>query len=298
MIGGKNKYLINGTNIQNNRVQDFFRSVQLNVNNPHFLIMQGRITQVINMKPPEILSLIEEACGTSIYCQRRKVAQETIKKKEIKIAETDRILEEDIKPQLEKLENDKKNYDHFVELGHKITEKERLETAFTYSEQLRVIEDKSQTKESLTEEINEYKRRVQKFTEDLERTREDLAQKIRAREESKQGQELKNSIKANNLAIEKLQIDIDELNKTVENFKQLKQSTEERIKKMEQEMEDTERKVVQTQSNLESTEQDLQRKKDVIKETEHKIRVLKEGGKVDDQATDLLKTKNAAETDL
>ena len=33
-------------------------------------------------------------------------------------------------------------------------------------------------------------------------------------------------------------------------------------------------------------------------ETEHKIRVLKEGGKVDDQATDLLKTKNAAETDL
>ena len=48
VIGGKNKYLINGSNAQNNRVQDFFRSVQLNVNNPHFLIMQGRITKVIN----------------------------------------------------------------------------------------------------------------------------------------------------------------------------------------------------------------------------------------------------------
>lgn len=54
VIGGKNKYLINGSNIQNNRVQDFFRSVQLNVNNPHFLIMQGRITKVLNMKPPEV----------------------------------------------------------------------------------------------------------------------------------------------------------------------------------------------------------------------------------------------------
>lgn len=54
VIGGKNKYLINGTNIQNNRVHDFFRSVQLNVNNPHFLIMQGRITKVLNMKPPEV----------------------------------------------------------------------------------------------------------------------------------------------------------------------------------------------------------------------------------------------------
>ena len=54
VIGGRNKYLINGSNVQNNRVQDFFRSVQLNVNNPHFLIMQGRITKVLNMKPPEV----------------------------------------------------------------------------------------------------------------------------------------------------------------------------------------------------------------------------------------------------
>jgi structural maintenance of chromosome 2 len=50
VIGGKNKYLINGSNVQNNRVQDFFRSVQLNVNNPHFLIMQGRITKVLLAK--------------------------------------------------------------------------------------------------------------------------------------------------------------------------------------------------------------------------------------------------------
>ncbi len=64
MIGGKNKYLINGSNVQNSRVSDLFRSVQLNVNNPHFLIMQGRITKVLNMKPPEILAMIEEAAGT------------------------------------------------------------------------------------------------------------------------------------------------------------------------------------------------------------------------------------------
>ena len=72
VIGGKNKYLINGTNIQNNRVQDFFRSVQLNVNNPHFLIMQGRITKVLNMKPPEILSMIEEAAGTMLYESKKQ----------------------------------------------------------------------------------------------------------------------------------------------------------------------------------------------------------------------------------
>ena len=54
-IGGRNKYMINGHSAQLQRVQNLFHSVQLNVNNPHFLIMQGRITKVLNMKPPEIL---------------------------------------------------------------------------------------------------------------------------------------------------------------------------------------------------------------------------------------------------
>jgi structural maintenance of chromosome 2 len=42
-IGGKNKYLINGVNVQANRVADFFQGVGLNINNPHFLIMQEKI---------------------------------------------------------------------------------------------------------------------------------------------------------------------------------------------------------------------------------------------------------------
>ncbi len=44
-MGGKNKYLINGQAVQASQVQNLFHSVQLNVNNPHFLIMQGRITK-------------------------------------------------------------------------------------------------------------------------------------------------------------------------------------------------------------------------------------------------------------
>jgi len=58
VIGGRNKYLINGKVVQLNRVQDLFHSVGLNVNNPHFLIMQGRITKVINMKPPEVIHAV------------------------------------------------------------------------------------------------------------------------------------------------------------------------------------------------------------------------------------------------
>ena len=74
LIGGKSKYLINGHTAQAGQVQNLFHSVQLNVNNPHFLIMQGRITKVLNMKPVEILDMVEEAAGTRMY-EAKKVSE-------------------------------------------------------------------------------------------------------------------------------------------------------------------------------------------------------------------------------
>lgn len=63
MMGGKSRYMLNGSVVQNKLVNDLFCSVQLNVNNPHFLIMQGRITKVLNMKPPEVI--ITLTCSNS-----------------------------------------------------------------------------------------------------------------------------------------------------------------------------------------------------------------------------------------
>jgi structural maintenance of chromosome 2 len=68
-------------------VANLFQSVQLNVNNPHFLIMQGKITKVLNMKPPEILAMIEEAAGTRMFEDRKEKAFKTILKKDTKLAE-------------------------------------------------------------------------------------------------------------------------------------------------------------------------------------------------------------------
>ena len=84
VIGGRNRYLLNSHNVQQNQIQNLFHSVSLNVNNPHFLIMQGRITKVINMKPQETLSMIEEAAGTRMYENKKAVALKTLEKKQNK----------------------------------------------------------------------------------------------------------------------------------------------------------------------------------------------------------------------
>lgn len=73
------------------QVQEFFRGVQLNVNNPHFLIMQGRITQVLNMRPPEILAMLEEVAGTRMYEEKRVRAYQTFEKKTQKLSEFEEV---------------------------------------------------------------------------------------------------------------------------------------------------------------------------------------------------------------
>lgn len=52
VLGGRNKYLIQGHSAQVNQVQNLFHSVQLNVNNPHFLIMQVRSSWFISQAGP------------------------------------------------------------------------------------------------------------------------------------------------------------------------------------------------------------------------------------------------------
>ena len=110
VIGGRNKYLINGQTAQPTRVQNLFHSVQLNVNNPHFLIMQGRITKVLNMKPHEILSMLEEAAGTRMYESKKEAALKTLDKKQTKVDEIDKLLEEEILPTIDKLRKERGEY--------------------------------------------------------------------------------------------------------------------------------------------------------------------------------------------
>jgi len=107
VIGGKNKYSINGAPVLANKISNLFMSVQLNVNNPHFLIMQGRIDGVVKMKPLELLSMLEEAAGTRMFEQKKQDAITLMQKKDKKIEEITNVLEQEIKPTLENLKKEK-----------------------------------------------------------------------------------------------------------------------------------------------------------------------------------------------
>lgn len=104
------KYLLNGHKTEQHRVQTLFQSVQLNINNPNFLIMQGRITKVLNMRPQEILGMIEEAAGTRMYEERKDKAKKTMGKKDKRVQELTSLLAEEITPKLDHLREEKRSF--------------------------------------------------------------------------------------------------------------------------------------------------------------------------------------------
>jgi len=168
LIGGKSKYLINGRNSPAGQVQNLFHSVQLNVNNPHFLIMQGRITKVLNMKPHEILGMVEEAAGTRMYETKRVAALKTIEKKQQKVDELNSVLSEEITPTLERLRGEKQSYLKWSKNNADIERIERFVIASEYA-------NAQCSLDSTTEGSTALEEQVEKLNEQGETTRHEIS---------------------------------------------------------------------------------------------------------------------------
>jgi structural maintenance of chromosome 2 len=174
-IGGKNKYFINGKTASLERVQNLFHSVQLNVNNPHFLIMQGRITKVLNMKPPEILGMIEEAAGTKMFENKKKEALKTIEKKDSKLIEIDNILKNEITPTLEKLSSQRQGFIKWSQNNTKLETLKRFCVAYDYTKKQEILEngdklinDANEEASSINEELTETVEKINKIEKKVE----------------------------------------------------------------------------------------------------------------------------------
>lgn len=175
VLGGTSKYLINGHRAPQQSVLQLFQSVQLNINNPNFLIMQGKITKVLNMKPTEILSLIEEAAGTKMFEDRREKAERTMAKKETKLQENRTLLAEEIEPKLEKLKQEKRMFLEFQTTQADLEKITRVVCAFDYShikERYETSKETMVTGENRMSEIGVFvertKKEVTSLYEDLE----------------------------------------------------------------------------------------------------------------------------------
>ncbi|KAF2489540.1 hypothetical protein BU16DRAFT_184486 [Lophium mytilinum] len=129
--------------------------------------MQGRITKVLNMKPVEILAMIEEAAGTRMFEDRRDKAFKTMAKKEMKVQEITELLRDEIDPKLDKLRQEKRAFLDFQQTQSDLERLTRLVVAHDYVR---------------------YKAKLQQSADDLE------AKKQRAKDLEESAVRLKNEI--------------------------------------------------------------------------------------------------------
>ncbi|RMD41665.1 hypothetical protein DV735_g3435, partial [Chaetothyriales sp. CBS 134920] len=179
VMGGTSKYLINGHRAQQQTVQNLFQSVGLNINNPNFIIMQGRITKVLNMKPAEILAMIEEAAGTRMFEDRKDKANKTMAKKEMKVKEIEALLAEEIEPKLDKLRGEKRAWLDYQKTQGELERLTRVVVAADYlraGEKMRTANEEHEAKRAKVEYLEN---NATKLNREIEHLEED-AQRVRA----------------------------------------------------------------------------------------------------------------------
>ncbi|KAJ9669729.1 Structural maintenance of chromosomes protein 2 [Coniosporium apollinis] len=242
VLGGTSKYLINGHRAQQQTVQNLFQSVQLNINNPNFLIMQGRITKVLNMKAVEILAMIEEAAGTRMFEDRRDKAFKTMAKKEMKVQEITELLRDEIDPKLEKLRNEKRAFLDFQQTQSDLERLTRLVVAHDYvkgKEKLRLsaedLERKKQRAQDLEGSAVRLKNEIGFLQEDMKKVKAAREKELR---KGGKFQALEDEVKTQSHEIVRLTTVID-LKKTnmaeeVEKRARLEKSAEELEKQLKE----------------------------------------------------------------
>ncbi|KAF9220656.1 condensin complex subunit SMC2 [Gyrodon lividus] len=203
------KYLLNGHKSTQQAVQTLFQGVQLNINNPNFLIMQGRITKVLNMRPQEILGMVEEAAGTRMFEDRKDKANKTMDKKDKRVQELSSILAEEITPKLEKFRAEKRQFLVWQKDRAELERIGRLLRAWDWTEAKRKVDkagEDIEAKEAEKKVTEKQRNKLIKESKAAEKMREEVTEKREA--ERKKGGKFK-----------KMEEDVAELDKELVKFR-------------------------------------------------------------------------------
>ncbi|KAJ9641178.1 Structural maintenance of chromosomes protein 2 [Knufia peltigerae] len=281
VMGGTSKYLINGHRAQQTTVQNLFQSVGLNINNPNFIIMQGRITKVLNMKAAEILAMIEEAAGTRMFEDRKEKAQKTMAKKEMKVVEIEGLLREEIEPKLDKLRGEKRAWLDYQKTQSELERLTRVVVAADYvraGDKMKSANEEHETKRAKVQHLEEnaikLKREIENLDEDAQRVRS-----VREKEMRKGGrfQELENQVKELSHELVRLSTVLDLKQSSVAEEEQRKKDIAKNVKNLEKQVADKKKSLEKLQSKWDGAKSELDAQHAEVEKKEELLSTLQTG---------------------
>lgn len=130
----KDEYSLDRKNATKADVMNLLESAGFSRSNPYYIVPQGRVTTLTNMKDPERLSLLKEVAGTQVYEARRVESLKIMTETDNKRSKIDELLEY-IRDRLSELEEEKEELKTYQE---KDRERRCLEYTIYHREQLEI----------------------------------------------------------------------------------------------------------------------------------------------------------------
>jgi structural maintenance of chromosome 3 (chondroitin sulfate proteoglycan 6) len=110
----KDEYTLDRKNATKNDVMNLLESAGFSRSNPYYIVPQGRVTALTNMKDSERLNLLKEVAGTQVYEARRAESLKIMHETNNKRAKIDELLDF-INERLAELEEEKDELRNFQE---------------------------------------------------------------------------------------------------------------------------------------------------------------------------------------
>ncbi|UKJ89675.1 chromosome segregation protein [Theileria orientalis] len=229
-IGGKNRYFINNHPATPKNIFDFYNTARMNINNARFLIMQGRVTKVVNMKPRELLELIEEASGTRIYENKKTVALRLIKRKDEKMQEIEKIIKDDISPMMQKLKSDKDDFLKYSNVKDEYDRLKKIQAYLQYDYYKEVMEKLEECYSNKKDEMDNNVKSVRDMEQLIKSMSEKLAQKQK-------------TLTSTQKQVEAYSLRVDSVNKAISKLRSNKKITEKDYRELLDSMDQTSKEI-------------------------------------------------------
>ena len=246
------KYFINDKEVRAKDVQTFFADLSTGAHSPS-IISQGRIGMIVTAKPTERKSVLEEAAGISGIHLRRHEAETRLNAAENNLKRADELKKQQEK-QLENLKKQAEEASKYREISEKIKSIE----AGLYHLKLQDIE----------KENNEIKKKLNEVNKEMEAVKKDMGHNNELiDEENKKLQPLKDKKIENLSTLQKINLEISNLDEKEKRVKDLNikllnnikiiQSDLEREKSISLDSSLNEKRILEEKNELLKTEKQL-----------------------------------------
>ncbi len=262
------KYFINDKEVRARDAQTFFADLSTGAHSPS-MISQGKIGIIVTAKPSERKSVLEEAAGISGIHLRRHEAETRLTAAENNLKRADELKRQQEK-QLENLEKQAQEASKYKEISQKIKEIEAL----LYYLKIKEID----------KEKEEIKKKSDKIENEIIDVEKDLKNKsVLLEEENKKIQPLRDKKMENLSKIQKLNLEIGNLNEREKDVKELNKKLLANIKLIDSDLEReksisldsslNEKRILEEKNELIKTERELI---DIEKKSEINLDVAKQ----------------------